>query len=100
FLIDELLPWSSRIILREITVIPSSIAISLHYAPLLLLVYSQVVLSLMIPLPLIPLIYYTSRKKVMGQFVNRRVITALALLTAGDIVGLNGVILFYTLMNI
>ena len=98
FLGTKLNPWFRRIILRVINVIPTSIAISLHYDPLLLLVYSQVVLSLMIPLPLIPLIYYTSRKKVMGQFVNRRVITALAVLTAGVIVGLNGVLLYTTLL--
>ena len=85
--------------MRVINVIPTSIAISLGTNPLLLLVYSQVVISLMIPLPLIPLIYYTSRKKVMGQFVNRRVITALALLTAGVIVGLNGVLLYTTLLQ-
>jgi len=34
----------------------------------------------------------------MGQFVNRRVITALAVLTAGVIVGLNGVLLYTTLL--
>ena len=99
FLGTKLNPWFRRIILRVINVIPTSIAISLHYDPLLLLVYSQVVLSLMIPLPLIPLIYYTSRKKVMGQFVNRGIITALALLTAGVIVGLNGVLLYTTLLR-
>ena len=98
FLGTKLNPWIRRIILRVINVIPTSVAISLHYDPLLLLVYSQVVLSLMIPLPLIPIIYYTSRKKVMGQFVNRGMITFLAVLTAAVIVGLNGVLLYTTLL--
>ena len=98
FLGTKLNPWIRRIILRVINVIPTSVAISLHYDPLLLLVYSQVVLSLMIPLPLIPIIYYTSRKKVMGQFVNRGMITVLAVLTAAVIVGLNGVLLYTTLL--
>ncbi len=98
FLGTKLNPWFRRIILRVINVIPTSVAISLHYDPLLLLVYSQVVLSLMIPLPLIPIIYYTSRKKVMGQFVNRGTITVLAVLTAAVIVGLNGVLLYTTLL--
>ncbi|TLX95818.1 MAG: Mn(2+) uptake NRAMP transporter MntH [Thaumarchaeota archaeon] len=98
FLGTKLNPWFRRIILRVINVIPTSVAISLHYDPLLLLVYSQVVLSLMIPLPLIPIIYYTSRKKVMGQFVNRGMITVLAVLTAAVIVGLNGVLLYTTLL--
>jgi manganese transport protein len=99
FLGTKLNPWIRRIILRVINVIPTSIAISLHYDPLLLLVYSQVVLSLMIPLPLIPLIYYTSRKKFMGQFVNRGMVTALAVLTAGTIVGLNAVLLYTSLIR-
>jgi len=98
FLGTKLNPWFRRIILRVINVIPTSVAISLHYDPLLLLVYSQVVLSLMIPLPLIPIIYYTSRKKVMGQFVNRGMITVLAVLTAAVIVGLNGVLLYTTFL--
>jgi manganese transport protein len=60
-------PWARRIILRVINVVPASIAITLGYDPLVLLVYSQVVLSLLIPLPLIPLIYYTSRKNRWGS---------------------------------
>jgi len=86
-------PWGRRIILRVINVIPTSIAITLGYDPLLLLVYSQVVLSLLIPLPLIPLIYYTSRKRFMGDFVNRHSITFLAVVTASVIVALNIVLL-------
>ena len=88
-------PWFRRIILRVINVIPTSIAITLGYDPLVLLVYSQVVLSILIPLPLIPLIYYTSRKKYMGKFVNRHSITILAVVVASTIVILN-VVLLYT----
>lgn len=90
---SKLSPWVRRIILRGINVVPTSIAISLGYGPLQLLVYSQVVLSLLIPLPLIPLIYYTSSRKFMGEFVNRRGVTLLALATAATIVSLNLVLL-------
>jgi manganese transport protein len=86
-------PWFRRVVLRVINVIPTSIMITLGYDPLLLLVYSQVVLSLLIPLPLIPLIYYTSRRKVMGQFVNRHSTTVVALAVAVTIVILNIVLL-------
>src|SRR5256712_2115109 len=98
FLGTKLNPLFRRIILRGVNVITHRLAISLDYYPLLLLRYSQVVLSLMIPLPLIPLIYSTSRTKVMGQFVNRRAVTALSVLTASVIVGLNGVLLYTTLL--
>lgn len=86
-------PWARRIILRVINVIPTSIAIMLGIEPLTLLVYSQVVLSLLIPLPLIPLIYYTSKKKFMGEFVNRHSLTFVALLVAATIIVLNVVLL-------
>ncbi len=86
-------PWLRRIILRVINVIPTSIAIMLGIQPLVILVYSQVVLSLLIPLPLIPLIYYTSKKKFMGEFVNRHSITIIALLVAGTIIVLNVLLL-------
>jgi len=87
-------PWGRRIILRVINVVPTSVAITLGYDPLLLLVYSQVVLSLLIPLPLIPLIYYTARRKFMGEFVNRHSITFLAIATAATIIILNAVLLY------
>jgi manganese transport protein len=90
-------PWFRRIILRVINVVPTSIAISLGFDPLFLLVYSQVVLSLLIPLPLIPLIYYTSKKKFMGEFINRHSITFLALLVAVTIIALNVVLLITTI---
>jgi len=86
-------PWLRRILLRVVNVIPTSVAIMLGYQPLVLLVYSQVVLSLLIPLPLIPLIYYTSKRKFMGEFVNRHSITFIALLVAGIIIVLNALLL-------
>jgi manganese transport protein len=78
-----------RLVTRVINVVPTTVAIFLGFDPLSLLVYSQVVLSIMIPLPMVPLIYYTSKKSVMGEFVNRRVTTLAALFCAVVIVGLN-----------
>ena len=88
-------PYLRRIITRFINVIPTTACILLGFSPLALLFYSQVFLSILIPLPMIPLIWYTSRKKVMGSFVNRRVITILALGVGGTIVALN-IALIYT----
>ncbi len=78
-----------RLVTRFINVIPTFVAISVGLQPLSLLFYSQVVLSLMIPLPMVPLLYYTSRRKVMGEFVNRRATTILALIFGGTIIALN-----------
>ncbi len=82
-----------RLVTRFINVFPTVLAILLGLSPLSLLVYSQVILSLMIPLPMVPLIYYTSRRSVMGEFVNRKVTTALSLLFGGTIVALNAYLL-------
>ena len=43
-----------------------------------LLVYSQVFLSLALPFSIFPLVYFTSNKKIMGEFVNAKWNTYLA----------------------
>ena len=81
--------WARRVVTRVVNVFPTTIAILLGFSPLLLLVYSQVILSLMIPLPMIPLVYYTSKTKFMGPLVNGRVTVALAILAAALILSFN-----------
>ncbi len=88
-------PYLRRIITRFINVIPTTACILLGFSPLALLFYSQVFLSILIPLPMIPLIWYTSRKKVMGSFVNRRMMTIVAMVVGTAIVALN-IALIYT----
>ena len=83
-----------RIVTRVVNVFPTTIAILLGIDPLSLLVYSQVLLSLMIALPMIPLIFFTARKEVMGQFVNRGLTTTLAVLIGTIIVGLNAYLIY------
>jgi manganese transport protein len=82
-------PWVRRILIRVLNIVPTSIAISLGYDPLILLVYSQVILSFLIPLPMIPLILFTRSKEIMGNFVNRNITTILAVICAIIIIGLN-----------
>ncbi|HUI01890.1 MAG TPA: Nramp family divalent metal transporter [Nitrososphaerales archaeon] len=88
-------PYLRRIVTRGINVFPTTACILLGISPLALLFYSQVFLSVLIPLPMIPLIWYTSRKKIMGSFVNQRTTTVMALAVGGVIVALN-VALIYT----
>jgi len=78
-----------RIVTRFINVFPTTIAILLGINPLALLVYSQIFLSILIPLPMIPLLIYTSRRGVMGEFVNRHATTIVASLVALVIIVLN-----------
>jgi manganese transport protein len=86
-----------RLVTRLVNVFPTTIAVLIGLNPLSLLVYSQVILSLMIPLPMIPLILYTSRRAVMGEFVNRKITTILGILAAITIISLNIALLYSTL---
>jgi manganese transport protein len=52
-------------------------------------VISQVVLSFGIPFALVPLVWFTSRRDVMGPLVNGRPTRAAAWAVAAVIVGLN-----------
>lgn len=88
--------WLRRFITRFINVVPTTIAILLGLDPLNILVYSQVILSLMIPLPMIPLVILTRNKSLMGEFVNRNVTTLLAIVFVGIILTFNS----YLLLNI
>ena len=85
--------WLRRIVTRFVNVIPTTVAIFLGFDPLHILVYSQVVLSLLIPLPIIPLIILTRSKKLMGEFVNKKLTTIIASIFVGIIVGFNSYML-------
>ena len=88
--------WVRRIVTRFINVIPTTIAILLGLDPLNILVYSQVILSIMIPIPMIPLVMITKDKPLMGEFVNRKRTTLLAVIFVGIILVFNS----YLLLNV
>jgi len=74
---------------RLVTMIPAFVVIGIGVDPSHTLVLSQVVLSFGIPFALVPLVYFTARKDVMGELVNRPLTTAAATVVAGTIVALN-----------
>ncbi len=86
--------WIRRIITRVINLIPVTIAILLGIEPLRILVLSQVALSLLIPLPLIPLIIYTADKKIMKELVNKKITTIFAVIFGFVILGFNSYLLY------
>jgi manganese transport protein len=81
--------WLRRIITRFVNVIPTTIAILLGFDPLHILVYSQFILSLFIPLAVIPLIILTMSKKLMGEFVNKKITTIVTCIFIGIILTFN-----------
>jgi manganese transport protein len=88
--------WLRRFITRFVNVVPTTIAILLGLDPLNILVYSQVILSLMIPLPMIPLVIISRNKTLMGEFVNRTITTVLSVVFVLIILSFNS----YLLLNL
>lgn len=86
--------WIRRFITRFVNVVPTTIAIILGLDPLNILVYSQVILSIMIPIPMIPLVIATRDKSLMGEFVNKKHTTFLAMIFVGIILAFNSYLLF------
>ena len=89
--------WLRRIVTRFINVIPTTIALLLGFDPLTILVYSQVILSLMIPLPMIPLVLLTRNKEVMGEFVNRNITTIISIVFVGIILAFDSYLIATTI---
>ena len=76
------------------TIIPSLIVIFIGLDPTRTLVISQVVLSFGLPFAVIPLVLFTSNKRLMGVLVNKRLTTLLAGLSAALIIALNFFLLY------
>lgn len=87
----HLTPWKRRLITRLIAIIPATITIIIfgQHGLAQLLVLSQVVLSLQLPFAVIPLVLFTSNKKLMHSFVNSKKLTIAAALIATLITLLN-----------
>ncbi|HTP59886.1 MAG TPA: Nramp family divalent metal transporter, partial [Spirochaetia bacterium] len=81
---------------RLVTMVPSVLVIVLGIDPTRALVLSQVVLSFALPFPVIPLIFFTRRKDLMGVLVNKPLTTLLAAAAAAIILGLNVYLLYQT----
>jgi manganese transport protein len=62
-------------------------------------VLSQVVLSFGIPFALIPLVIFTSRKRLMGELVNSKATTGAACVVAALIITLNLFLLWETFIG-
>ncbi|MBX6764218.1 MAG: Nramp family divalent metal transporter [Rubrobacteraceae bacterium] len=84
---------------RAITVTPSLVVIALGVDPSWALVVSQVVLSFGIPFALVPLLVFTSDRRLMGPLVNRRATSVAAVVIAVLIMGLNLFLLYQTFLG-
>jgi manganese transport protein len=99
FLNIRLRPWLRRLITRGIAIVPAVIVAILYgeHGTAKLLVLSQVILSLQLSFAVFPLVWFTSDRAKMGEFVNARWVKALAYSVAGVIAALNAWLLFQTI---
>ena len=80
--------WARRLI----TMVPAFV-IALSFNAMSAMILSQVVLSFVLPLPLVALVVLSSRKSVMGEFVTRKGTAFAAVLATVLIVLLNAVLI-------
>jgi manganese transport protein len=81
---------------RLVTMAPAVVVIGLGADPTMSLVISQVVLSLVLPVPILSLILFTRRRDIMGELVNSRLVTSAAGAASALILALNLVLLVST----
>ena len=84
FLNWRIAPWLRRLVTRMIAIVPAVVVTLLagEKATGRLLILSQVVLSLQLPLAVVPLVMFTSSRRKMGPFVAPRWLSGLAIVTA------------------
>jgi manganese transport protein len=100
FLNIRLRPWLRRLITRLIAIIPALFTVALYgeHGTGVLLILSQVVLSLQLPFAVFPLVMFVGSRKKMGTLVAPRWMLALAWPTAVVIAALNVWMLWQTLV--
>ena len=78
---------------RVVTLIPALLILGVGFDPTQALVLSQVVLSFGIPFALIPLVWLTAQRGLLGDYANRWFTTAAGAIAAVLLVTLNAVLL-------
>lgn len=74
---------------RALTMLPAFIVVAAGTNTMHALVISQIVLSLVLPVPMISLLMLSSRRDIMGQFANRRVTAIAATAATAVVIALN-----------
>lgn len=82
---------------RLITMLPTVFIVALGVNPTETLIISQVILSLVLPIPIIALVHFTGRHDIMGTLRNHLVVQVLAWLIVATIIVLNAILILQTL---
>ncbi|HMC18028.1 MAG TPA: divalent metal cation transporter, partial [Gemmatimonadales bacterium] len=91
FLNIRIRPWLRRLLTRLIAIVPAALTAIFfgESGTAKLLILSQVILSLQLSFAVFPLVWFTSDRLKMGEFVNSTWVKALAYFVAVVIAGLN-----------
>jgi len=91
FIHIRLRPWLRRMVTRLLAIIPAVVVTAMAGASgtARLLLFSQVVLSMQLSFAVVPLVMFTSSRRLMGEFVNGPLMKALAWSAAALIAALN-----------
>jgi manganese transport protein len=81
---------------RFLTMLPGIIVILIGVNPMKALIMSQVCLSFVLPAAILSMLVITSRKDLMGEFVNKPFTKFLGVVIAVMIISLNAALLFLT----
>ena len=81
---------------RIVTMTPAFVVVALGLNPTDALVYSQVVLSFALPVPMIALVIFTRRRDIMGAHANSKLVSMTAIAGTAIIVVLNLVLILQT----
>jgi manganese transport protein len=84
---------------RVVTIVPTIVIIGLGVNTTEALVISQVVLSLVLPIPVVALMIFTNKRSVMADQKNSRIIMVLGAVAATIILVLNVALLWHTLLG-
>ena len=78
---------------RAVTMVPAFVVVLLGVDSTKALVVSQVVLSIALPIPMLALLHFTSKRTIMGEFVNSRLVVVLGGIGALVVLCLNFLLL-------
>lgn len=79
---------------RAVTLIPALVIVGIGVDTTWALIVSQIVLSLVLPIPALALTYVTSRRDIMGGFANSGSMTLVASIATAAIIALNAYLLW------
>lgn len=84
---------------RLITMVPALLIISLGINPMYALIISQVVLSFILPFPILQMLSIAKRKDLMGILANKNSVRILGAIIALSIIMLNIMLIYLTIWN-